>query len=106
MPSSLSLDDAVWEALGLRGWRERLRMGVVRGFTTVQVYERLPEATRVEVAGGEDSPAAARRGIDAVHRSLLGLVAAGRVTRHRERYSMLLNTKGERGMLVDLYRRA
>lgn len=95
----------VVEALSPRSPRERVRILLSRGFTAVQVYERLPEEVRDALAGDLEEPnARVRRGIDRVHRALLGLVEVGRVKRRRERYAMFVNTKGERGMLVDVYR--
>lgn len=101
----IDLADAVLTALAPRGPGERLRLWVSGGWTVVQVYERLADELRHTLAGGADEPnLAARRGIDLVHRALVALVEAGRVRRTRASYVMSLNTKGDRGMTVDLYR--
>jgi len=102
----IDLAEAVLSALTPRGPREQLRLLVSGGWTVVQVYERLSADLQVDLAGGADEPnLAARRGIDQTHRALLALVEAGRVRRTRANYVMSLNTKGDRGMSVDLYRR-
>ena len=97
------VDAALLAALRIQGPRERLRQVLARGFTTLQVYERLAGDVRDALSGGAEGPMADRRGVDAAHRALLRLVADGRVIRRRASYSVILNTKGERGMVVDLY---
>lgn len=100
----MELDAAVLDALRPRGARERLRGLVARGYTALQVYERLDPAVREALEAGVDDPVlAGRRGVDRVHRALVGLVAAGRVRKRRETYGMQVNTKGGRGMVVDVY---
>ncbi len=101
----MDIAEQVVEALSPRTPRERIRILLSRGFTTIQIYERLPDEVRGSLGDEiEEANARVRRGIDQVHRALLGLVEAGRVKRRRERYAMFVNTKGERGMLVDVYR--
>ena len=101
----VDLTDPLLAALRPRSVRERARLLVAHGFTAVQVYERLsPEVQRALGEGVADSTAAARRAVDRVHRALLDLAARGAIRRRRETYSMILNTKGERGMVVDVYR--
>lgn len=92
-------------ALRPRSLRDRARLLLTHGYTAVQVYERLPAEVQRDLADGADDPtAAARRAVDRVHRALVALAARGGVRRRRETYSMILNTKGERGMVVDVWR--
>ncbi len=101
----MDVAEHVVAALSPRTPRERIRILLSRGFTTVQIFERLPGEVRDALGGEVEEPnARVRRGIDQVHRALIGLVEVGRVRRRRERYAMFVNTKGERGMLVDVYR--
>lgn len=100
----MDLAEAVIDALRPRGARERLRGLVARGYSAIQVYERLgPDARAVAEAGAPLPQNAPRVGMDRVHRVLTELVAAGRVRKRRESYGIVLNTKGPRGMVVDVY---
>jgi hypothetical protein len=102
-----SLQDAVLAALRPSGLRDRLHAAVTGGYTALQVFERLPAPVRAEIEAGPTEPVlAARQGVDRVARALVGLVAAGHVHRKRVAYGMQVNTKGGRGMVVDVYRRA
>lgn len=101
----MDLDAALLDALRPRDARERLRQAVVRGYTALQVYERLPaEVQRALGEGPEDPTVAARQAVDRVFKALLALSKDGRVRRRRVTYGMFLNTKGTRGMIVDVYR--
>jgi hypothetical protein len=93
------VDDALLDALRPRGLRERLRLRTVGGWTAAQVYTRLADDARATLAGE-------RWPVEVVHRALLALVEAGRVHRARVRWAMELNTKGMRGMVVDVFRLA
>lgn len=102
----MDLDDALLAALTPVDGRERLRQLLVRGWTAVQVFERLPDAVRRELsAGPENETVAARQAVDRVHRALIALSKAGKVQRRRVTYGMFVNTKGTRGMIVDVFRR-
>lgn len=100
----MDLAEAVIEALRPHGARERLRGLVARGYSAIQVYERLPAEARALAEAGAPMPEQAPRvGLDRVHRVLTELVRAGRVKKRRESYGIVLNTKGHRGMVVDVY---
>jgi hypothetical protein len=92
-----ALDEALLEALRSRTLRERLREAVAPGFTAAQVLERLPSPLREEVRAAHRSPA------DHVHAALLQLASAARVRTRRVRYGVVLNTKGHRDMVVDVF---
>jgi hypothetical protein len=93
-----ALAAAILDALRPRGARERVRFVVTGGLTAAQVHERLPEEIRAEIAGSSRQP------VDRVWRALRELVATGQVRSRTNRWSMPLNTKGMRDMVVDTYR--
>lgn len=101
----MDLDAELLAALRPRDAGERLTQVIRRGWTALQVYERLPEAVQSELAVGPENPTvAARQAVDRVFRGLIALSQAGKVRRRRVAYGMILNTKGGRGMLVDVFR--
>jgi hypothetical protein len=91
---------ALEQALAPRGLTERLRHKVSPGYTAAQVVGRLPASDRAVLAAAHRHPA------EAVHAALLGLVSSGRVRTRRVRYTVVLNTKGHRDMVVDVFWRA
>lgn len=95
------LPAAVRLALAPAGIAERVRLRLSQGWTAKQIWERLDEAARQELlrATGEDQ----RRAIDRVYRVLLELSEAGGARRSQVKYTMRLNTKGPRDMLVDVF---
>lgn len=102
----MDLEAALLDALRPRDTRERAAQLVLRGWTAMQVYERLPASLQAELAAGPENPTVgARQAVDRVFRALLALTQAGQVRRRRVAYGMILNTKGGRGMLVDVFRR-
>lgn len=92
----LDLADRILACLLPRGLRERARHLVARGWTASQVEVRLPEDVRaaLRAEGGA---------VERVHGELVGLVRAGRARSRRVRYTVALNTKGPRDMLVDVF---
>jgi hypothetical protein len=106
-PHSEVLEGAVLDALRPTGLRDRLHAAVTGGYTVLQIFERLHAAVRSEIEAGPAEPVlAARQGVDRVRLALVALVATGRVRRKKVSYGMQVNTKGGRGMVVDVYRRA
>lgn len=99
-----ALDAALRAALAPRGLAERVRLGLGRGFTALQVWERLPAPVRATL--GDEEPVAVRAGVERVRRRLDALAATGDVLRARERMTVPINTKGPRDVLVDVYRLA
>lgn len=105
-PPSPQLAAHILEALRARDPRERLRQLVARGYTAMQVYERLPAEIQQSLQSGPTEPVVAeRQAIGRVQRALIALAAEGTIRRRRVEYGMFLNTKGTRGMIVDVYRR-
>lgn len=90
-------------AIAPRTLGERVRMRLSGGWTAAQTLERLPSDVREEWLG-DGSIDAQRRAVDRVYRALLALAAEGAVRRTKVRYTMALNTKGPRDMLVDVFR--
>lgn len=102
------LADAVLSALKPRNVRERLRARWLGGWTVVQVMERLDAGDwafdgPVDPSGGE---LADRRLAEAVRAELLALAAAGRVCRGATTMGATLRSKGERKIIVDVFRLA
>ena len=94
------------DALRPRDARERLRQVLLRGYTAMQVYQRLPEEVQASLQEGPtERVVAERQAVDRVQRALIGLSVAGTIRRRQVEYGMFVNTKGTRGMLVDVYRR-
>ena len=96
------LPDSVRAAIRPNGVGERIRLRLSGGWTAKQAWERLAEPARqrllLTTAGDQ------RRAIDRVYRALLTLAEAGHVVRKQVKYTMRLNTKGPRDMLVDVFR--
>lgn len=86
-----ALASPLLDALRPRGVAERVRHVLAKGWTAAQVRARLP-------SGLQDGCTA-----EAVHAALLDLVREGRVRTRRVRYSVVLNTKGQRDMIVDVF---
>jgi len=84
-------------ALRPRGLRERVRAAVAPGFTAAQLLERLPEDVRAELEAAYPFPA------EPLHAALLELVARGSARTRRVRYTVVLNTKGHRDMVLDVF---
>lgn len=93
----MDLEGALLASLRPHGVRERVRGWVARGWTAAQVHARLPEDVRAALAAEERQP------VERVHRDLLALASAGRVRTRRVHYTVELNTKGARGMVVDVF---
>lgn len=91
-------------ALTPRGLAERVRLRLSGGWTAAQVLERLPAQVRAAWEG-EGTIDERRRAVDRAYRGLLALAEAGGARRTKVRYTMDLNTKGPRDMLVDVFRR-
>ncbi len=103
-----SLADAVLHALKPRSVRERLWARWLGGWTVVQVVERLDPGDRADHAtvDGLDPVVANRRLAEAVRGQLLALAAAGRVHRDSTTMGATLKSKGERKIIVDIFRLA
>jgi hypothetical protein len=99
---------AALAALRPGGWKERARARIVGGWTVVQVRERIAADAASAFLAGVDGPEVVRERalVESLRRTLLDLAGEGKVVRTAARYSTVLNTKGERGMLVDLFRLA
>ena len=95
--------EAITRALRPVGVVERTRLWVTKGWTAAQVYQRLPTAMQTTLAAQHPTDGQ-RRAVDAVYHTLLLLTREGRVRRQQVRYTMDLNTKGPRDMLVDVFR--
>jgi len=106
--SLTSFADAVLRVLKPRNVRERLRARLLGGWTVVQVLERL-EAGDWALDGPGDAAEQAlayRRRAEAVRAELLALAAAGRVCRGTTTMGATLKSKGERKIIVDVFRLA
>lgn len=112
MAADAALVDAIRSALAPRGVVERVKLRVAGGWTARQVFERLDAPARGALLarcareGGADDQGQElqRAAVDAVYRALLALGAAGEAHRTQVQYTMTLNTKGPRDMLVDVFR--
>jgi hypothetical protein len=91
------LAEPLLAALRPRGLRERARAAVAPGYTAAQLLERLPEEVRTALVTEYPFPA------EPVHAALVELVARGAVRTRRVRYTVVLNTKGHRDMVVDVF---
>ncbi|MES2638591.1 MAG: hypothetical protein V4850_03895 [Myxococcota bacterium] len=92
-------------ALRPPGLRERVRLAMGGGYTALQVWDRLSPAARAALApGGADPTVAARHAVERVQRVLMTLAASGRARHRRAGMSVVLNTKGPRDVLVDVFR--
>jgi hypothetical protein len=99
------VEAAVLAALRPSGVRERVRLAMGGGYTALQVWERVGPAARAALAPvGEDPTVAARHAVERVQRVLMTLAASGRVRHRRVGMSVVLNTKGPRDVLVDVFR--
>jgi hypothetical protein len=85
------------------GLRERAQLWVTKGWTAAQLYQRLPAALQ-DVLAAQHTTDGRRRAVDLVYNALLLLTRQGRVQRKQVRYTMNVNTKGPRDMLVDVFR--
>jgi hypothetical protein len=99
------VDDALLRALSPRTVGERLRLWIGGGWTVVQVLERLDDETRRALGEGDDV-VASRLAVGRLRDYLLGLVNRGLVRRKTSRYGIELKSKGQRAVVVDLFRRA
>ena len=99
------LEALLLEALRPRSVRERLIFLVSGGQTAAQVYDRLPAPKQEALAPDAKNPEVRRRvGVAQVHSGLNALSAAGKVTRKRSSFGVMLASKGHRKVLVDVYR--
>ena len=98
-----SLHDALVKALLPLGLRERGQLWVTKGWTAAQLYQRLPAALQTALAA-QHATDGRRRAVDLVYNALLLLTRQGRAQRKQVRYTMNVNTKGPRDMLVDVFR--
>ncbi len=91
-----------------RNIRERLRARWLGGWTVVQVLERLDAGDRAEHAPADvvDRVVADRRMAEAVRAQLLALAAAGQVRRGSTTMGATLKSKGERKIIIDVFRLA
>ena len=94
---------AIASALRPVGLTERAQLWVTKGWTAAQVYQRLPPAMQATLAE-RHAHDGRRRAVDAVYNVLILLAREGNVQRKQVRYTMDLNTKGPRDMLVDVFR--
>ena len=103
-----SLRTAIRAAVAPHGLVERVKLGISGGWTARQVYERLGSAEKASLVGtstvSSGSQESQRAGVDRVYRVLLELSDAGELRRKKVQYTMTLNTKGPRDMLVDVFR--
>jgi len=102
----MELSDAICIALKPQGLRERLPWR--QGLTAKEVFSRLPAEAQQNAAGkampdiAEDI-VALRRGIDKVQRTLIQLKQAGKVHQKPASAWVMLKSKGERSVVVDLW---
>jgi len=112
MASEAAFQDAIRAALAPSGVVERVKLRVAGGWTARQVFERMDPAARSTLLascaredGADDQGQEVQRAaVDKVYRALLALGAAGGAERKQVQYTMTLNTKGPRDMLVDVFR--
>lgn len=102
LPDPSTLPGDVRTAMAPVGLVERLRIRIAGGWTAKQVWERLAEPAREALLDATERDQ--RRAIDRVYRALLALASTGGATRTQVKYTMRLNTKGPRDMLVDVFR--
>lgn len=103
---------AIRLAVRPHGLVERIKLRIAGGWTARQVFERLSPPARSALLAACDRPGPAvdggqevqRAAVDRVYRALLGLNGSGELHRKKVQYSMTLNTKGPRDMLVDVFR--
>ena len=98
-----ALDAGLATALLPVGLLERAQLWVTKGWTAAQLYQRLPAALQTALAA-QHANDGRRRAVDLVYNALLLLARQGRVQRKQVRYTMNVNTKGPRDMLVDVFR--
>ena len=98
-----ALDAGLAAALLPVGLLERAQLWVTKGWTAAQLYQRLPAALQTALAA-QHANDGRRRAVDLVYNALLLLARQGRVQRKQVRYTMNVNTKGPRDMLVDVFR--
>ncbi len=100
-----ALEEAVLRALRPVGVRERARVTLGGGYTPMQVWERLDEVTRAAIRPSDAEPiVSARHAMERVQQVLQALVGAGRARHRRVGMSVMINTKGPRDVLVDVFR--
>ena len=112
MDGDAALVDAIRVAIRPSGLVERVKLRVAGGWTARQVFERLDDTVRRTLLERCDRPDGAvdqgqevqRAAVDVVYRARLALSAAGGAHRTKVQYTMTLNTKGPRDMLVDAFR--
>ncbi|MFZ5475931.1 MAG: hypothetical protein ACOZNI_04075 [Myxococcota bacterium] len=97
MSGSIGSAEALLEALQPKSFGERIRLLTSGGWTAAQVHARLPPHVRARFD-------AERQPVEALHRELVALAAAGLARHRRVRWAMPLNTKGVRDMVVDVFR--
>lgn len=102
----MELSDAICIALKPQSLKERLPWR--KGLTAKEVFFRLPTDAQ-ENAAGKAMPdvlediVALRRGIDKVQRTLIQLKQAGKVQQKPASAWIMLKSKGERSVVVDLW---
>lgn len=109
----IAIESAVLRALSPRSASERFRLFFARGYSVLQVFERLDSEGRAAILSqfgasftteAEPEVVLRRRAVETLRARLLGLVASGRVRRRTGRYAAELNSKGQRDVVVDLFR--
>ncbi len=103
-----ALVDGVARALQPRSALERVRTALVGGWTAAQVAERV-DSDAVDAfwsSLADDVPPGQRRLVDRVREVLLYLERQGAVVRRASSYGASLAGKGQRKVVVDLFRLA
>jgi hypothetical protein len=102
----MELSDAICIALKPQSIKERLPWR--KGWTAKDIFFRLPPEAQQHAAGKAmpdvaDDIVALRRGIDKVQRTLILLKQAGKVHQKPASAWVMLKSKGERSVIVDLW---
>lgn len=92
------------EALQPTSALERVKLRLARGYTPVQVLDRLPPALVATLCGHENPVAARRQALDVVAATLRSLSARGLAVRTRARLSQDVRVKGTRLIEIDVFR--
>ena len=101
----MSLREALLDALKPHSLRERLRLRITKGRTSIQLLERLPLELQYALQEGPDNLTVAKRqAIHAVNHGLYSLIQEGLVVRQDVDLHMNLPGKGMRGIRVDVFR--
>lgn len=109
MSVTAAIETSILQALQPNGLRERARFLISPGFSAQQVFERLPAAVQAELCAGGDERSVAdpivarRKAVDLIYRTLNRLAETGQVARRKVAYGVELKSKGQRGVLVDVY---